>query len=53
MAAKDFNIDLSQSYMIGDSLKDVEAGKNAGCKESFLINSDDSLQLILKNIDIF
>ena len=53
MAAKDFNIDLSQSYMIGASLKDVEAGKNSGCKESFLINSDDSLQLILKNIDIF
>lgn len=29
-AAKDFNIDLSQSYMIGDSDGDVRAGENAG-----------------------
>ena len=39
-AAKDFNIDLSQSYMIGDSERDVEAGKNAGCKESVLIETN-------------
>jgi D-glycero-D-manno-heptose 1,7-bisphosphate phosphatase len=31
-AAKDFNIDLQQSYMIGDSTIDIQAGKNAGCK---------------------
>lgn len=31
-AAKDFNIDLSQSWMIGDSHTDIEAGKAAGCK---------------------
>lgn len=31
-AAKDFNIDLSQSIMIGDSERDWEAGKSAGCK---------------------
>ncbi len=31
-AAADFNIDLSESYMIGDSKADVEAGINAGCK---------------------
>ena len=36
-AAKDFNIDLSQSYMIGDSARDLEAGKNAGCKENILL----------------
>lgn len=36
-AAKDWNIDLSQSYMIGDSERDVRAGKNAGVKESLLI----------------
>ena len=40
-AAKDFNIDLSQSYMIGDSDNDVEAGKNAGCKETFLVNDSE------------
>lgn len=39
-AAKDFNIDLSQSYMIGDSERDVEAGKVAGCKDSILIETN-------------
>ena len=39
-AAKDFNIDLSQSYMIGDSTSDIEAGKNAGCKDSILIDTN-------------
>ncbi len=33
-AAKDFNIDLSQSIMIGDSENDVIAGQNAGCEKS-------------------
>ena len=41
LAARDFNIDLSQSYMIGDSENDVKAGKNAGCKCSFLIKAND------------
>lgn len=31
-AAKDFNIDLSQSFMIGDSDNDMTAGSAAGCK---------------------
>ncbi len=31
-AAKDHQIDLSASWMIGDSEADVAAGKNAGCK---------------------
>ena len=44
-AAKDFNIDLSQSYMIGDSDRDVEAGRNAGVKQALRIeeNRDNSL----------
>jgi D-sedoheptulose 7-phosphate isomerase len=35
-AAKDMGIHLSSSYMIGDSWKDVEAGKRAGCHTIFL-----------------
>lgn len=31
-AAKDLDIDLSQSYMIGDTAKDMIAGKRAGCR---------------------
>ncbi len=30
-AARELNIDLKQSFMIGDSARDIEAGKNAGC----------------------
>ena len=30
-AARDFNIDLSRSYMIGDSERDIKAGIAAGC----------------------
>lgn len=30
-AANRFNIDLSKSFMIGDSDNDIEAGKSAGC----------------------
>ena len=31
-AARDLNIDLSQSWMVGDSACDVEAGRRAGCR---------------------
>jgi D-glycero-D-manno-heptose 1,7-bisphosphate phosphatase len=31
-AATDFNIDLSESYMMGDDRIDIETGKNAGCQ---------------------
>ena len=30
-ASKEINIDLNNSYMIGDRKKDIEAGKRAGC----------------------
>lgn len=39
-AAKDFNIDLAASWMIGDGENDVKAGKNAGCRTA-LIGKDD------------
>lgn len=36
-AAEDFNIDLSQSYMVGDGENDIKAGKAAGCKTVLVI----------------
>lgn len=45
-AAKDYNIDLCESYMIGDSERDVEAGKAAGCKESLLIKTNEDGALL-------
>lgn len=39
-AAEDFNIDLENSWMVGDGKNDVFAGKNAGCRTAF-IGTDD------------
>lgn len=38
-AAKDFNIDLNQSYMVGDGENDVKAGITAGCRSVLLSSS--------------
>ena len=35
-AAKDHQLELSQSYMVGDRWRDVEAGQRAGCKSIFI-----------------
>ena len=35
-AAKQHNIDLSNSYMIGDRWRDTEAGQQAGCQTIFI-----------------
>ena len=35
-AARDWQIDLSESYMVGDRWKDIEAGRRAGCTTIFL-----------------
>ena len=35
-AAKDCNIDLNQSWMIGDGENDIKAGKAAGCKTALI-----------------
>ena len=45
-AAKDFNIDLSQSFMIGDSSHDVAAGEAAGCRQSFQIETNKAGSLL-------
>lgn len=39
-AAKDFNIDLSQSYMIGDTMADIGAGLNAGTKTVLVLTGN-------------
>jgi D-glycero-D-manno-heptose 1,7-bisphosphate phosphatase len=34
--AREFDVDLSSSYMVGDRWRDVEAGITAGCKTIFI-----------------
>ncbi len=43
-AAKEFNIDLSQSIIIGDKERDIEAGINAGLSETYLFDEFDNIQ---------
>ena len=38
-AAKDLDIDLAASFMIGDKESDLEAGLNAGCKGVALVRT--------------
>jgi D-glycero-D-manno-heptose 1,7-bisphosphate phosphatase len=41
-AAKEHNINLSESWMIGDILNDVEAGARAGCRTVLINNGNES-----------
>lgn len=49
-AADQFNIDLPNSIMVGDRTADIEAGKAAGCGNSFLIktNEENALRQVIK-----
>jgi D-glycero-D-manno-heptose 1,7-bisphosphate phosphatase len=38
-AAREHNLDLTRSWMIGDMLSDVLAGKNAGCKATIHVRT--------------
>lgn len=48
-ASTDFNIDLSQSWMVGDSDNDILAGENAGCKTA-RVTEEESLYDIIERI---
>ena len=49
-AVTDFQIDLSQSYMIGNSETDLQAARNAGCKGILLKKNQTLLEVI---VDLF
>lgn len=44
-AAEEFNIDLEQSFMVGDSDRDILAGLDAGCTPIFLTNGDNTTEI--------
>jgi len=39
-AVAKYDIDVSQSYMIGDAEKDIEFGERLGCKRSFRVDEN-------------
>ena len=49
----DYNLDLSQSWIIGDSQNDILAGKNAGCKTALIGNGDYGQDLTVSNLKQF
>ena len=49
-AVTDFQIDLSESYMIGNSETDIHAARNAGCK-GILLKKDQTLLEVV--VDLF
>jgi D-glycero-D-manno-heptose 1,7-bisphosphate phosphatase len=38
-AAQELNLDLANSWMVGDSISDILAGRNAGCRGGILLRS--------------
>jgi D-glycero-D-manno-heptose 1,7-bisphosphate phosphatase len=41
-AARDLDIDLTESWMVGDILNDVEAGSRAGCRTVMINNGNET-----------
>ena len=48
-AVQDHDIDMNQSFMIGDSLTDVQAAQKAGCK-GILLNQNQTLLELVTNL---
>lgn len=49
-AKKKYEIDLGHSYLIGDRPTDIQAGNNAGLKQSFLIETDGNVLQAVEEI---
>jgi D-glycero-D-manno-heptose 1,7-bisphosphate phosphatase len=49
-AMKKHNIDPNQSFIIGDSQRDVDAGNNAGLKASFLVEKNSDITPVCQHI---
>jgi D,D-heptose 1,7-bisphosphate phosphatase len=50
-AAQKYNIELGQSYMVGDDKRDVHAGINGGCIPIFLSNNENFEDKSVKTFD--
>ena len=52
-ALKDFDIDLSESYLIGDNESDIECAINAGIKTQILLTKEQKISKATHIIDNF
>jgi D-glycero-D-manno-heptose 1,7-bisphosphate phosphatase len=51
-AAEKYNIDLTQSYMIGDDERDIGAAVNAGCRPIFISEKMENI-ILDKDVLVF
>ena len=49
-AAQEHNIEMNESFMIGDSLTDIQAAEKAGCKGMLLKQNQNLLELIREKL---
>lgn len=52
-AAEDYNIDLSESWMIGDGENDVMAGLAAGCKTALISDGDEQFGQDISGVGLY
>ena len=52
-AAEDFNIDLRQSWMVGDGENDIKAGRAAGCRTALIGNGVYGQDVTVKSLQEF
>ena len=50
-AEKELNIDLKHSFLVGDKLSDIEAGKSAGCK-TIMVRTGHGVEEYLLEYDV-
>jgi D-glycero-D-manno-heptose 1,7-bisphosphate phosphatase len=51
-AAQKYDIDMNQSFMIGDSLTDIQAAQKAGCQGILLNSNQTLLELVIDKIKV-
>ncbi len=52
-AAEDFNIDLRNSWMVGDGENDIKAGKAAGCRTALIGGADYLQEVTISSLEEF
>jgi len=52
-ASKELEIDLKRSFLVGDSLVDVKAGRAAGCRTILISHMTDFLNRMMEKEDAF
>lgn len=51
-AAKDFGLDLKNSYLVGDSKEDIEAGKSVGCRTTLSLTGETESRVEINSWDL-